>query len=88
MGLALIVAAALQVSVTAAYANKVDCDKVMTEVKAGKKGTEIAKDLGVSPSSVYRCKKKAATAKAGGKSAAGPVAAASAAAAPSPASSK
>jgi hypothetical protein len=42
-----------------AYANKVDCDKVMSEVGAGKKAGEISKDLSISTSSVYRCKKKA-----------------------------
>jgi transposase len=46
-----------------AYANKVDCSKVMAEVAAGKKAKEIAGDLKISTSSVYRCKKKAAAAK-------------------------
>ncbi|HUN60152.1 MAG TPA: helix-turn-helix domain-containing protein [Candidatus Binataceae bacterium] len=44
-----------------AYANKVDCGKVMTEVAAGKKAKDIASDLKISTSSVYRCKKKAKT---------------------------
>ena len=39
---------------------KVDCDKVMAEVQAGKKTKDIEKDLSISSSSVYRCKKKAA----------------------------
>lgn len=51
--------AGLEVGATRAYANKVDCGKVMSEVAAGKKAKEIAKDLSISPSSVYRCKKKA-----------------------------
>ncbi len=49
----------LEFSATQAYANKVDCGKVMSEVAAGKKAKEIAKDLSISSSSVYRCKKKA-----------------------------
>jgi hypothetical protein len=58
-------AVALELNVGPAYANKVDCGKVMSEVTAGKKTSEIAKDLSISSSSVYRCKKKAG----GGKSA-------------------
>jgi transposase len=49
-------------SANAATRNKVDCDKVMSELGAGKKAKEVAKDLGISASSVYRCKKKAAAA--------------------------
>lgn len=44
----------------AATGHKVDCDKVMAEVHAGKKTKEVAKDMNISTSSVYRCKKKAA----------------------------
>lgn len=44
-----------------AYANKVDCGKVMSEVAAGKKTKDIASDLKISTSSVYRCKKKTGT---------------------------
>ncbi len=53
-----------------AYAtSKVDCDAVMGELNGGKKPKEVAKDLSISTSSVYRCKKKAAAAaKAGTKS--------------------
>jgi len=40
---------------------KVDCDKVVSEVHAGKKTKDIAKDLSISTSSVYRCKKKVST---------------------------
>ena len=39
---------------------KVDCEKVMADVHAGKKTKEIATELKISNSSVYRCKKKAA----------------------------
>jgi hypothetical protein len=37
---------------------KVDCDKVVAEIHAGKKTKDIAKDFSISTSSVYRCKKK------------------------------
>lgn len=89
-GLLLVASMALEFSVTRAYAAKVDCDKVMAEVNAGKKGTEVAKDLGISSSSVYRCKKKA-KAKAGAGSAtaaASPAAGASPASAASPGTAK
>jgi transposase len=33
----------------------------MAEVNAGKKASVVAKDLGISTSSVYRCKKKSGT---------------------------
>jgi hypothetical protein len=52
-----------------AYAAKIDCAKVMSELSAGKKAKEVAKDLTISTSSVYRCKKKAEA--AGTKMAAG-----------------
>ena len=52
-----------------AYATKVDCDAVMSEVTAGKHAKDIAKDLSISTSSVYRCKRHAkAAAKAETKS--------------------
>jgi len=75
-GLFFVTALGLELSAATAYANKVDCGKVMAEISAGKKGTEVAKDLSISPTSVYKCKKKAkAAAKA--SPAASPVAAAS-----------
>jgi len=50
-------------------ATKVDCDAVMNEVNSGKKAKEIATDLSISTSSVYRCKRHAkAAAKASTKS--------------------
>ncbi len=50
-------------------AAKVDCDAVMNEVNSGKKAKEIATDLSISTSSVYRCKRHAkAAAKAANKS--------------------
>jgi hypothetical protein len=42
-----------------AFANKVDCDAVMNEVNSGKHNKDIAADLKISTTSVYRCKKKA-----------------------------
>ena len=49
-------------------ATKVDCDAVMNELSSGKKAKEVAKDLSISTSSVYRCKKHAKeAAKAGTK---------------------
>jgi hypothetical protein len=70
------------VSAWATSGQKVDCDKVMSEVHAGKKTRDIAKDLSISPSSVYRCKKKASataakSAKTAGISTASPAAASS-----------
>jgi hypothetical protein len=50
-------------------AAKVDCDAVMNEVNSGKHAKEIATDLSISASSVYRCKRHAkAAAKASTKS--------------------
>lgn len=54
-------------SVWAAAHKKVDCAKVMEELGGGKKVAEVAKDLKISRSSVYRCRKNAA--KSAGKSA-------------------
>jgi hypothetical protein len=47
-----------------ARAAKVDCSKVMSELDSGKKASDIAADLKVSTSSVYRCRRKAQSAKA------------------------
>lgn len=74
-------------SAYAAAKTKVDCDAVMKEVNGGKKTKEIAKDMNISTSSVYRCKKKEvaaakAASKAGNEPAAKPEA--SPAAAPKP----
>jgi hypothetical protein len=89
-GLLLVASMALELSVTRAYAAKVDCDKVMAEVNAGKKGTEVAKDLGISSSSVYRCKKKARAKAAAGSAtpSSSPAAGASPASAASPGTAK
>jgi hypothetical protein len=50
---------AFSVSARPAFAAKVDCDAVMNEVNSGKKAKEIATDLSISTSSVYRCKRHA-----------------------------
>jgi len=55
------VAIGVAMSCPPAYAagkTKVDCEAVMKEVNSGKKAKEIAKDMTISTSSVYRCKKK------------------------------
>jgi FixJ family two-component response regulator len=63
---ALVVASAMLATTVAyatnarpAFANKVDCDAVMNEVNSGKHNKDIAADLNISTTSVYRCKKKA-----------------------------
>ena len=84
---------AFTVSARPAFAAKVDCDAVMNELNSGKKAKEVATDLNISTSSVYRCKRHAKeAAKAGTKSSmqakAGkeaPAAPSSAMSAPSPA---
>jgi hypothetical protein len=49
-------------------ADKVDCDAVMNELNSGKHAKDVATDLSISTSSVYRCKRKAkAAAKAATK---------------------
>lgn len=57
----LAVALCLQFGASSAWAarKRVDCAKVMSELNAGKKVSQTAKDLKISRSSVYRCRKKA-----------------------------
>ena len=64
--LALVTASAMLVTTVAfavntrpVYAAKVDCDAVMGEVNSGKHAKEVATDLKISTSSVYRCKRQA-----------------------------
>jgi hypothetical protein len=65
----LVTSVAFAVNTRPAYAAKVDCDAVMNEVNSGKHAKEIATDLSISTSSVYRCKRHAkAAAKAATKS--------------------
>ena len=71
-----LVAASAMLAMTVAFATnarpayaKVDCDALMNEVNSGKHNKDIAADLKISTSSVYRCKRKAkAAAKAATKS--------------------
>ncbi len=64
MGAAFLFAA----GVSSSYAAKVDCSKVMDELNSGKSAKDVATDLGISKSSVYRCKRHAKEeAKAGTK---------------------
>jgi DNA-binding CsgD family transcriptional regulator len=57
---AAILGVAFTMSVPRAYAaSKVNCDEVMKELQAGKKPKEVAKDMKISRSSVYRCRRKA-----------------------------
>lgn len=56
---------------------KVNCAQVMSELKSGKKVRQVAKDLKISTSSVYRCRRlarKAAKAKKVASKAAAPAA--------------
>ena len=60
--IAVATALSVQFGVSKAYAashKKVDCAAVMTELQAGKKVAEVAKDMKISKSSVYTCRKKA-----------------------------
>jgi hypothetical protein len=85
-GLFFVATLGLELSAATAYASKVDCGKVMAEDSAGKKTKEIAKELSISTSSVYRCKKKAAGDKSSSKASPAASSAASPAAVASPAS--
>ena len=59
--LAFVSALAFQFGLTNVYAaNKIDCAQVMTELQGGKKVSEVAKDMKISKSSVYRCRKASA----------------------------
>jgi hypothetical protein len=56
----LVTTVAFATSAGPAYAaTKVDCDAVMNEINSGKKAKEVATDLSISTSSVYRCKRHA-----------------------------
>jgi len=75
---AIAAALTLQFGLSNAYAvtHKVDCAQVMTELHGGKKVAEVAKDMKISRSSVYRCRRAAAKeAKASSAAMASPAAA-------------
>lgn len=60
IALSLVIAVGFELGATNAYAwKRVDCNKVMAELHTGKKVKVVAKDLGISTSSVYRCRRKA-----------------------------
>ena len=65
----LVATIAFAASALPAYAaDKVDCDAVMNELHSGKHAKDVATDLSISTSSVYRCERKArASAKAATK---------------------
>jgi len=90
----LAMALAFSAAIPAYAADKVDCDAVMQELGQGKKPKDVATDLNISKSSVYRCKHhakqaaKAETKTQNMSERAGEAAAASAAAAASPSTSK
>ena len=81
-------ALALQLGLSSAYAasHKVDCAQVMTSLQGGKKVADVAKEMKISKSSVYRCrraaKKEAAKKPKTSESMANPAAKGSPAAAP------
>ncbi len=56
--LAVALGGAFSASQVLAAGHKVDCNKVMQELKAGKKPKDVAKDLKISRSSVYRCRRR------------------------------
>lgn len=67
--LAIVSAMALGVTVPNGYATtgvKVDCTKVMEELNGGKKPKDVAADMKISPSSVYKCRRHARQTTGGG----------------------
>jgi hypothetical protein len=67
--LAIVSAMALGVVVPNGYAArgvKVDCTKVMQELGEGKKSKEVAADMKISVSSVYKCRRRARETTGGG----------------------
>lgn len=64
------IAIGVAISIPPAYAatkSKVDCVAVMKERSGGKKAKEIAKEMSISVSSVYRCKRRQSATKAASK---------------------
>ena len=81
-GVALVVTLGVGLKPVIAQAAKVDCTKVMSELNSGKKAREVAEDLKISTSSVYRCRRRA---RAATKSSSAAAAEASPMASPGPA---
>jgi len=84
VGVAFAVTLGIGLGPVIAQAAKVDCSKVMSELSSGKKAADVAEDLKISTSSVYRCRRKA---RAAAKSSPTAAAQASPMMAPSPAAS-
>jgi hypothetical protein len=85
-GVAFVLTLGIGLKPVIAQAAKVDCSKVMSELNSGKKAADVADDLKISTSSVYRCRRRARKAAKTTAAAASPMAAPSPAmAAPSPA---
>jgi hypothetical protein len=61
-GVAFVVTLGIGLTPAIALAAKVDCSKVMSELNSGKKVSDVAGDLKISTSSVYRCRRKAVAA--------------------------
>ena len=56
-----VVTAGFELGSANAYAasKRIDCTQVMAKLQSGKKVKEVAKDMSISTSSVYRCRKMA-----------------------------
>ncbi|MGH7248289.1 MAG: hypothetical protein ACREH9_09310 [Pseudomonadota bacterium] len=52
-------AMAFSSAIPAYAASKVDCDAVMQSLNSGKKAKDVATEMSISTSSVYRCKRHA-----------------------------
>lgn len=53
------IAMAFSVAIPAYAASKVDCDAVMQSLNSGKHAKDVATEMSISVSSVYRCKRHA-----------------------------
>jgi hypothetical protein len=82
----LVVAAGFALGSANAYAatKKIDCNQVMSKLQSGKKVKDVAKDMSISTSSVYRCRKLSKTST--GKAVSSATTSSSPTSAPSPAS--
>jgi hypothetical protein len=58
-GVAFVVILGVGLKPVTAHGAKVDCAKVMSELSSGKKVADVADELKISTSSVYRCRHKA-----------------------------
>jgi len=58
-GVAFVVTLGIGLKPVIALAAKVDCSKVMSELNGGKKASDVADELKISTSSVYRCRRRA-----------------------------